>query len=157
MSRRGRNEVQPHKFDEAGPRVYVVRGEVVLRVAKASSTDVGSRRARVGKDVMEALGIGVGDVVKIVGKKTAIAKVYCVHPEEKGDGTIRIDSLLRREAGTRVGRSVEIRRGSAQDRRRVREDILRIYRELGIPQDRLLRLSDVLTYFREHPRPKVQP
>jgi transitional endoplasmic reticulum ATPase len=83
---------------------------VVLKVAEAAQSDVSLGRARVDATTRMALGIEVGDIVEIIGKKSTVAKVFRTLTEDDGKGLIRIDGLVRRNAGVSIGDKVEVRR-----------------------------------------------
>ncbi|MEE9507310.1 MAG: hypothetical protein V3V98_09245, partial [Thermoplasmata archaeon] len=71
----------------------------MLKVAEAPQSDVGLGRARVDTQIRAALGIDVGEIVEIVGKKKTAAKLFRVMQEDEGKGIVRIDGLVRKNAG----------------------------------------------------------
>ncbi|HKZ89739.1 MAG TPA: CDC48 family AAA ATPase, partial [Thermoplasmata archaeon] len=92
---------------------------VVLRVAEAPQSDVGLGRARVDTKTRLALGIDVGEVVEIVGKKATAAKLFRVMQEDEGKGIIRVDGLVRRNLGVSIGDKVEVRKAEVLPAERV--------------------------------------
>jgi len=76
---------------------------VVLKVAEAPQSDVGLGRARVDTKTRLALGIDVGEVVEIIGKKGTAAKLFRVMQEDEGKGIVRVDGLVRRNLGVSIG------------------------------------------------------
>lgn len=50
--------------------------EKVLKVNEATQEDIGRNRARLGAKVRMDLDVEVGDVVKIIGEKETVAKVF---------------------------------------------------------------------------------
>jgi transitional endoplasmic reticulum ATPase len=83
---------------------------VVLRVAEAPQSDVGLGRARVDTKTRVALGVDVGEIIEIVGKKSTAAKLFRVMQEDEGKGILRIDGLVRRNVGVSLGDKVEVRK-----------------------------------------------
>jgi len=83
---------------------------VILKVAEAPQSDVGLGRARVDTKTRVALGVDVGEIIEIVGKKSTAAKLFRVMQEDEGKGIIRIDGLVRRNVGVSLGDKVEVRK-----------------------------------------------
>jgi len=88
-------------------------------VAEAPQSDVGLGRARVDTKTRLALGIDVGEVVEIVGKKATAAKLFRVMQEDEGKGIIRVDGLVRRNLGVSIGDKVEVRKAEVLPAERV--------------------------------------
>ena len=82
--------------------------KLMLKVAEAPQSDVGLGRARVDTQTRAALGIDVGEIVEIVGKKRTGAKLFRVMQEDEGKGIVRIDGLVRKNAGVSIGDRVEV-------------------------------------------------
>jgi len=83
---------------------------IVLKVSEAPQSDVGLGRARVDTKTRMALGVDVGEIIEIVGKKSTAAKLFRVMQEDEGKGIVRVDGLVRRNAGVSIGDKVEVRR-----------------------------------------------
>ena len=77
-----------------------------LRVAKAIPSDVGHGRARVPFD--NDLGLKPGDVIEISGERNTAAIVWRCRPEDANLGVIRIDGIIRKNAGVSLGDRVTI-------------------------------------------------
>ena len=92
---------------------------VVLKVAEAPQSDVGLGRARVDTKTRLALGVDVGEIILIVGKKSTAAKLFRVMQEDEGKGIIRIDGLVRRNVGVSLGDKVEVRKAEVFQAERV--------------------------------------
>jgi len=90
-----------------------------LRVAEAPQSDVGLGRARVDTKTRVALGVDVGEIIEIVGKKSTAAKLFRVMQEDEGKGIIRIDGLVRRNVGVSLGDKVEVRKAEVFPAERV--------------------------------------
>jgi len=92
---------------------------VTLKVAEAPQSDVGMGRARVDTATRLALGVDVGEIVEIIGKKNTAAKLFRVMQEDEGKGIIRVDGLVRRNLGVSIGDKVDVRRAEVFSAERV--------------------------------------
>jgi len=79
-----------------------------LRVAKAIPSDVGHGRARVPFD--NDLNLKPGDVIEINGERSTAAIVWRCRPEDANLGVIRIDGIIRKNAGVSLGDRVTIKK-----------------------------------------------
>lgn len=79
-----------------------------LRVAKAIPSDVGHGRARVPFD--NDLNLKPGDVIEISGERSTAAIVWRCRPEDANLGVIRIDGIIRKNAGVSLGDRVTIKK-----------------------------------------------
>ncbi len=84
--------------------------ELILRVAEAPQMDVGLGRARLDTSSRLMLGLEVGDVIEIEGKRVTVARVFRAKQEDEGRGIIRIDGHIRRNAKVTVGDKVRVRK-----------------------------------------------
>ena len=88
---------------------------VTLKVARAHhQSEVGLGRARIDTHTRKALGVEVGEIIEIVGKKRTAAKVFLAAHEDEGQGIIRIDGMIRGNAGVSIGEKVFVTKASAQ-------------------------------------------
>ena len=83
-----------------------------LRVAKAIPSDVGLGRARVPFD--NELNLKPGDIVEIAGEQSTAAIVWRCRPEDANLGVIRIDGIIRKNAGVSLGDRVTITKVETQ-------------------------------------------
>lgn len=82
-----------------------------LKVAMAHrQAEAGLGRARLDTASRAALGLEMGDVIEIAGKKSAVAKVFKGLLEDEGKGIIRIDGLTRSNAGVSVDETARVRK-----------------------------------------------
>jgi len=79
------------------------RKEVSLRVAEARQRDIGRKIARVDSQAMRELELNPGDLVEVVGKRSTVAIVWPPYKEDDGQGVVRVDGEIRRNAGVTVG------------------------------------------------------
>ncbi len=92
---------------------------VFLRVAEAIQADVGTGKARIDTATRVKLNISPGDIIEIRGPKTTAAVVWRVLAEDEGKDIIRIDGLVRKNAGTTIGEKVEVVPAEAKAARKV--------------------------------------
>lgn len=81
--------------------------------------DISRTLARIDQKTMEMLNIQVGDVIALVGKKESVAIAWPSYPQDSGLRIIRIDSLLRKNSGTKIDETIQIRKVNAQPARNI--------------------------------------
>jgi transitional endoplasmic reticulum ATPase len=88
---------------------------VQLKVAEAKQQrDVGRSIARMDSDTMKSLGVTVGDVVEIEGKKATAAKAWPAYPEDQGMGLIRIDGFIRKNCSISINEYVNVKKAKSE-------------------------------------------
>jgi len=87
---------------------------LALKVQEALSKDVGRAIARIDPQDMKDLGLDVGDIIEIGGKRKTPAKIMPCYAEERGKKIIQIDGLLRENAQTGLDDKVRIRKIPSQ-------------------------------------------
>ncbi|MBC8244805.1 MAG: CDC48 family AAA ATPase [Verrucomicrobia bacterium] len=75
---------------------------------EAASRDVGRGIARLDPEDLAQLGIEVGDLLELKGRRTAAAKAMPTYPEHRGKGQVQVDGLLRENAGCALGDELAI-------------------------------------------------
>ncbi len=86
-----------------------------LKVARAHhQSEVGLGRARVDTTTRKELGVEVGDIIEIIGKRRTAAKVFRASHEDEGKGIIRIDGMIRGNAGVSIGEKIVAKKSDAQ-------------------------------------------
>ena len=88
---------------------------VQLKVSEAKQQrDVGRSIARIDSETMKSLGVTVGDVIEINGKKETAAKAWPAYPEDQGQGLLRIDGFIRKNSGASINEFVSVRKAEAE-------------------------------------------
>jgi transitional endoplasmic reticulum ATPase len=80
--------------------------ETRLRVAEAKSRDAGRGKARIDDKTMRALNVMAGDIIEITGKRTTAAVAWPAYQDDQNKGVIRIDGLIRKNAGVAINEFV---------------------------------------------------
>ena len=94
--------------------------EVSLRVAEARTRDVGRLIVRIPQRYMRVLGIEPGEYVEIVGnKRSAYAQVWPAYTDDEDKDYIRMDGVLRQNAGVSIGDVVKVRRANLRSAQKV--------------------------------------
>src|SRR5260370_41111593 len=62
---------------------------------------------------MDALDASTGDVIEIRGKRRTVAKCLPLYPSDEGKGIVRIDGLIRNNAGVAIGDMVVVKKVKA--------------------------------------------
>jgi transitional endoplasmic reticulum ATPase len=83
---------------------------VTLRVAEAFQQDIGLGTARLDVGTRQRLKVGVGDIVEIRGRKTTAAVVNRAQQDDEGKNLIRVEAVVRRNAGVSIGDRVLVQR-----------------------------------------------
>jgi transitional endoplasmic reticulum ATPase len=86
-----------------------VRKEVKLKVAEAMQDDVNRGIVRLDSAIMKDLGIHQGSIVELEGSRKTIAIALRAFPADIGLALVRMDGLVRRNAGTTISEYVTIR------------------------------------------------
>ena len=83
---------------------------VTLRVAEAFQQDIGLGTARLDVQTRQRLKVGLGDIVEIRGRKATPAIVSRAQPDDEAKGLVRIEAVVRRNAGVSIGDRVTVHR-----------------------------------------------
>ena len=81
-----------------------------LKVAEASSDDVGKGWARIGPDHMRTLNSALGDIIEISASKKTVARLTGTIGDATATHIIRIDGITRSNAQANLGELVQIRK-----------------------------------------------
>lgn len=81
---------------------------LTLKVAEAASNDVGRGIVRLDPADFKKIGVEVGDVVAIKGKRETVAKVLPAYMEDRGKGLIRLDGITRENAGIGIDEKITV-------------------------------------------------
>ena len=92
----------------------VANAKLTLKVVEAQAKDVGRAIARLDPKDMERLGLEVGEVIQIEGKRKTVAKVMPAYPEDRGKSTIQIDGLIRENAKASLDEKVTVTEATAR-------------------------------------------
>jgi transitional endoplasmic reticulum ATPase len=92
---------------------------VYVKVKEAKPRDTGRGIARIDPEITEQMSITPGDVIVLNGKKKTACLAWLGYPEERGEGTIRIDAAIRRNAGVGIDDKITIEKAKGQPASRV--------------------------------------
>jgi transitional endoplasmic reticulum ATPase len=92
---------------------------IKLRVVEALQDDAYKGIARIDADVMRALDVRRGDVILVKGERETVAIVDKAYPADLGEGIIRIDGIIRRNARTGVGENVIISKADVKEAKKI--------------------------------------
>jgi transitional endoplasmic reticulum ATPase len=90
-----------------------------LQVAAARGQDAGKGVVRVSQQALQALGLGQGGIVEVLGKRATPAVALPPYPDDEGLDIIRLDGLQRLNTQVGLGDHVEVRRAEARPAQRV--------------------------------------
>ncbi len=114
--------------------------EITLTVADAEKMDVGRHVIRLGSAVMSKLQLEAGDVVELSGTRAVPALVWRAKYEDEGLDIVRMDSVLRRNAGVSLGDKIKIKKAEPHTARMV---------HLAPAEQEVKIRGDISSYFRE--------
>jgi len=86
-----------------------------LRVADARQRDVGHGKVRIDNETMQKLTITAGDFVEIHGKKMTVAVAWPAYAEDQGEEIVRMDGLIRRNAGVALNEYVVLKKADVKE------------------------------------------
>ena len=92
---------------------------IKLRVQEALQDDAYKGIARIDMETMKEMGVKRGDIILIKGGKETVAIVDRAYPADVGEGIIRIDGILRRNAKTGVGESVSVKKAEVKEAKKL--------------------------------------
>lgn len=90
-----------------------------LRVTEALGKDVGRGLARLDPQDLERLGIQLGEIVAVTGKRRTACKAMPAYKEHRGQSRVLMDGLSRENAGTGLDESVEVARTASSAAERI--------------------------------------
>ncbi|MBU0958768.1 MAG: CDC48 family AAA ATPase, partial [Nanoarchaeota archaeon] len=97
----------------------MAKNKIQLKVVESLADDAYKGIARVDSEIMRELGIKRGDVILIKGNRETVAIADRAYPADVGEGIIRIDGILRRNAKTGIGDVVEISKVEVKEARKI--------------------------------------
>jgi len=93
--------------------------KVKLRVAEAQQDDAYKGIARIDYEIMKQLKIKRGDVVVICGGRETVAIADRAYPADVGEGMIRIDGIIRKNARTGVSENVIVKKANVKEAKKI--------------------------------------
>ena len=90
------------------------KNDLFIKVKEAKPRDTGRGIARVDPEITEQMNITPGDIIIINGKKKTACLAWPGYPEERGQGTIRIDAPIRRNADVGIDDKITIEKTKGQ-------------------------------------------
>ncbi len=96
-----------------------MKQESKLRVVEALQDDAYKGIARIDSEVMRSLDVKRGDVISISGNRETLAIADRAYPADIGEGIIRIDGIIRRNAKTGIGEFVSIKKAEVKEAKKI--------------------------------------
>jgi len=95
------------------------RKSLVLRVIEARPEDTGRGIAKLAPEDLDALGLAIGDMVSLMGKRRTVAKAMRTYVKDTNKGFIALDQVLRANAQTAIGEQVTVQKIQVHTAQRV--------------------------------------
>ncbi len=92
---------------------------IKLRVAEALQDDAYRGIARIDFEVMKELGIRRGDIVTIKGERETVAIADKAYPADVGEGIIRVDGIIRKNARTGVSENILVTKAEVKEAKKI--------------------------------------
>jgi len=92
---------------------------MTLKATEALPKDVGRAIARIDPEDMKSLGLEVGEIVQIEGKRKTTAKVMPCYASERGKKIVQIDGITRENSKTGLDEKVKIRKVESNPARKI--------------------------------------
>jgi transitional endoplasmic reticulum ATPase len=93
--------------------------KIKLNVVEAQQDDAYKGIARIDSDIMRELGVRRGDAILIKGHRETVAIVDRAYPADVGEGIIRIDGILRKNAKAGIGDVVIVEKANIKEAKKV--------------------------------------
>ncbi len=97
--------------------LMVNKKTIELTVAEALQIDVGRGVVRIDSNAMNELGVETGEAILIKGKRETAAIVWRGRPEDEGLNLIRMDGIIRHNAGVSLGDIVQVEKAETKPAR----------------------------------------
>ncbi|HEY7465632.1 MAG TPA: AAA family ATPase, partial [Dehalococcoidia bacterium] len=81
-----------------------------LRVSEALTRDVGRGLVRLDPADMSTMGLQTGETVQVTGKRSTVAKALPAYAEDRGQGQVQMDGILRENAQAGLGDRVQLQK-----------------------------------------------
>lgn len=92
---------------------------IPLKVVEALQEDAYHGFARIDSEVMRTLDIRRGDVITIKGQRETVAIADRAYPADVGEGIIRIDGIIRRNAKIGIGEIVSVSKADVREAKKI--------------------------------------
>ena len=93
--------------------------QIKLKVMESLQEDAYKGIARIDTEIMQGLGLRRGDIISIKGERETVAIIDRSYPADVGEGIIRIDGLIRRNAKTSIGEQVTISKAKIKPAKKI--------------------------------------
>ena len=95
------------------------RKTLVLRVIDARPEDIGRGIAKLAPEDLETLGLAIGDMISLMGKRRTVAKAMRTYVKDTNKGFIALDQVLRANAQAALAEQVTVEKMDVQTAQRV--------------------------------------
>ena len=94
---------------------------ITLKVAEALQDEVGYGRGRLDTVTRNELGLSIGDIVEIHGRRRdpTVAIVWRARTEDEGKGIVRVDGLIRNNAKINLGDKVAVKKAQVKPAQKI--------------------------------------
>ena len=98
----------------------MTEGESIrLKVSESNQSDVGKGIVRIGEDFLARIDARPLDVVELIGSRPTAALAVSAYSQDQGLDMIRMDGLIRSNAGSSIGQYVEVKKAAWSEAKHV--------------------------------------
>lgn len=97
----------------------MIKKTIQLKVVESLQDDAYKGIARIDAELMKELDLKRGDVILIKGNRETVAIVDRSYPADVGEGIIRIDGILRKNAKTGIGEVASISKAEIKEAKKI--------------------------------------
>jgi transitional endoplasmic reticulum ATPase len=98
----------------------MTEGESIrLKVSESNQGDVGKGIVRIGEDFLARIDAHPLDVVELIGSRPTAALAVSAYSQDQGLDMIRMDGLIRSNAGSSIGQYVEVKKATWSEAKHV--------------------------------------
>jgi len=89
--------------------------EIQLRAMEVQQKDAGKGKVCIDDEAMRAIGVVAGDIVELQGQRRTTAIARSAPIQDRGKAIIRLDGLIRKNAGATLNQMITVREAEAKD------------------------------------------
>ena len=90
-----------------------------IKVAELKPGEAGKGIARLDPELMNILGLKVGDIALVIGNKKTAVKILSGPAEDANRGIIRLDGSTRRNAGISLDERVDVKKAETKEAEKI--------------------------------------
>ena len=119
FGKKNTQEIRDEEEENSKLKLQRTKEGIILEVFEALQDDIYKGISRIDERVMRELEVKIGDPIIIKGIRKTVAIAEKAYSADVGEGIIRIDSILRKNAGVEVGSTVSISKADIKPAKKI--------------------------------------